>query len=35
MGVKPLHVLDDNEVYGKGIATLFVEACDELGIEVL
>jgi branched-chain amino acid transport system substrate-binding protein len=27
--------LDDNEVYGKGIATLFIEACQGLGIEVL
>ncbi len=35
MGVKRVYVLDDNEVYGKGIATLFIEACQELGIEVL
>ena len=30
-----VYVLDDNEVYGKGIATLFIEACQDLGIEVL
>jgi branched-chain amino acid transport system substrate-binding protein len=35
MGVKRVYVLDDNEVYGKGIATLFIEACQDLGIEVL
>jgi branched-chain amino acid transport system substrate-binding protein len=35
LGVKKVYVLDDNEVYGKGIATLFIEACQDLGIEVL
>lgn len=35
MGVKRVYVLDDNEVYGKGIADLFAEACQELGILVL
>jgi len=35
MGVKRVYVLDDNEVYGKGIATLFIEACQDLSIEVL
>jgi branched-chain amino acid transport system substrate-binding protein len=35
LGVKRIYVLDDNEVYGKGIATLFIEACQDLGIEVL
>jgi branched-chain amino acid transport system substrate-binding protein len=35
LGVKRVYVLDDNQVYGKGIATLFIEACQELGIEVL
>jgi branched-chain amino acid transport system substrate-binding protein len=35
LGVRRVYVLDDNEVYGKGIATLFIEACQELGIEVL
>ena len=35
MGVSKVYVLDDNEVYGKGIATLFAAACEDLGIEVL
>jgi branched-chain amino acid transport system substrate-binding protein len=35
LGVRRVYVLDDNEVYGKGIANLFVEACQDLGIEVL
>jgi len=35
LGVRRVYVLDDNEVYGKGIATLFIEACQDLGIEVL
>jgi branched-chain amino acid transport system substrate-binding protein len=35
LGIKRVYVLDDNEVYGKGIATLFIEACQNLGIEVL
>ncbi len=35
LGFKSVYVLDDNEVYGKGIATLFIDACHELGIEVL
>ncbi|VTR92082.1 Extracellular ligand-binding receptor OS=Pirellula staleyi (strain ATCC 27377 / DSM 6068 / ICPB 4128) GN=Psta_4547 PE=4 SV=1: Peripla_BP_6 [Gemmata massiliana] len=35
MGVKTVAVLDDNEVYGKGIATLFKERCLEAGIKVL
>lgn len=35
LGVKRVYVLDDNEVYGKGIATLFIEACQDLGIEVI
>ena len=34
-GVKKVYILDDNEVYGKGIADLFDERCRELGIEVL
>ena len=33
LGVKRVYVLDDNEVYGKGIATLFIEACQDLGID--
>jgi branched-chain amino acid transport system substrate-binding protein len=35
LGVRRVYVLDDNEIYGKGIANLFVEACHDLGIEVL
>jgi len=35
LGVKRVYVLDDNEVYGKGIATLFIEACQDRGIEVI
>lgn len=35
LGVRRVYVLDDNEVYGKGIANLFVEACQNLGIDVL
>ena len=34
-GVKTVYILDDNEVYGKGIADLFDERCRELGVEVL
>ena len=35
LGARRIYVLDDNEVYGKGIATLFIEACQNLGLEVL
>ena len=35
MGVKQVYVLDDNELYGKGIAKLFAERCKEIGIKVL
>jgi branched-chain amino acid transport system substrate-binding protein len=34
-GVKKAYILDDNEVYGKGLADLFDERCREIGIEVL
>lgn len=34
-GVKRAYILDDNEVYGKGIADLFDERCREIGIEVV
>jgi branched-chain amino acid transport system substrate-binding protein len=34
-GVRRVYILDDNEVYGKGIADLFDERCRELGIEVV
>jgi branched-chain amino acid transport system substrate-binding protein len=35
LGVRRVFVLDDNEVYGRGIALMFVDACREMGIEVL
>jgi branched-chain amino acid transport system substrate-binding protein len=35
MGVERVYILDDLEVYGRGIAQLFEEACRDLGIEVL
>ena len=34
-GVTRVYILDDNEVYGKGLADLFDERCREIGIEVL
>lgn len=35
MGVKTVYILDDNEVYGKGIADLFKAECGELKIRSL
>jgi branched-chain amino acid transport system substrate-binding protein len=35
MGFQRVWVLDDNEMYGKGLATAFADACRDLGIEVL
>ncbi|MBI4568083.1 MAG: branched-chain amino acid ABC transporter substrate-binding protein [Planctomycetes bacterium] len=35
MNVGKVYILDDTEVYGKGIATLFKERCQEIDIEVL
>lgn len=35
LGARKVYVLDDNEVYGKGIADLFDAHCRTLGIEVL
>jgi branched-chain amino acid transport system substrate-binding protein len=35
LGAKKVYVLDDNEVYGRGIAVLFKERCEELGIQML
>jgi len=35
MGVKKVYVLDDNEVYGRGIALVFAAHCQEIGLEVL
>jgi branched-chain amino acid transport system substrate-binding protein len=34
-GVQRVYILDDNEVYGKGLADLFDERCREIGIAVL
>ena len=34
-GMQKVYVLDDGQVYGKGIADLFAERCREIGIEVL
>ncbi|MFM7035911.1 MAG: branched-chain amino acid ABC transporter substrate-binding protein, partial [Planctomycetia bacterium] len=34
-GARRVYILDDNEVYGKGIADLFDERCREIGIEVI
>jgi branched-chain amino acid transport system substrate-binding protein len=33
--VKTVYVLDDNEVYGRGVATVFRETCGDLGVKVL
>jgi branched-chain amino acid transport system substrate-binding protein len=35
LGFKRVVVLDDNEVYGKGLAALYVENCERLGIKVV
>lgn len=35
MGVKKVFILDDREVYGKGIADLFESRAEEIGLEVL
>ena len=35
LGVKSVYILDDNQVYGKGLADVFQTRCDELEIEVL
>lgn len=35
LGFKRVYILDDTEVYGKGIADLFEDECADLGIEVL
>ena len=35
LGSKKVYILDDNEVYGKGIADLYNATCKKLGIEVL
>ena len=35
MGVKKVYILDDRELYGKGIANVFENHAKEIGIEVL
>jgi branched-chain amino acid transport system substrate-binding protein len=35
LGARRVYVLDDNEVYGKGIATTFADTCQDLGLELL
>lgn len=35
LGAKKVYILDDREVYGKGIADLYERACADYGIEVL
>lgn len=35
LGAKSVYILDDNEVYGKGIADLFKAECGELKIKIL
>lgn len=35
MGAAKVYVLDDGEVYGRGIANMFKESCLDLGLDVL
>lgn len=35
LGAKRIYILDDNEMYGKGIADLFEAHCRKIGLEVL
>ncbi len=35
MGVKKVYILDDGQVYGKGLADVFEQRCGELEIDVL
>jgi branched-chain amino acid transport system substrate-binding protein len=35
LGAKRVYILDDNEVYGKGITELFERTCESIGITVL
>lgn len=35
LGVKKISILDDGEVYGKGIATRVRQTCEKIGIQVL
>jgi branched-chain amino acid transport system substrate-binding protein len=35
MGMKRIFVLDDQEVYGQGLAQLFAKRCDDIGLTVI
>ena len=35
IGTKTVYVLDDNEVYGRGVASVFADRCREIGIKTL
>ncbi|HEX3997040.1 MAG TPA: branched-chain amino acid ABC transporter substrate-binding protein [Pirellulales bacterium] len=35
MGMKRIFVLDDQEVYGQGLAQLFAQRCDDIGLNVI
>jgi len=35
MGFKRVYILDDREVYGRGLATLFAERCQEIELDVV
>jgi branched-chain amino acid transport system substrate-binding protein len=35
LGAKRIFVLDDNEVYGRGLARLFKDRCDEIGLTIV
>lgn len=35
LGAKSVYVLDDTELYGKGIATIFARSAQDLGLQVL
>lgn len=35
LGIKKVYILDDKELYGRGIAKVFEQSCKERGLEVL
>ena len=35
LGCKRVYVLDDTEVYGKGVATIFRRRCNDIGVRVM
>jgi branched-chain amino acid transport system substrate-binding protein len=35
VGIKTIYILDDNEVYGKGLANLFRDTAEELGMKIV